>query len=341
MSTPESRRLGAPSPSGPFADQVTLSDIEVAAGRVRDVVVRTPLLPSPELAELCNAAEVRIKCENLQLAGAFKARGASNFVQSLADDALGNGVITYSSGNHAQAVALAARIRGIAAVVVMPTTAPSVKVAGARRLGARVEFEGTTSLERKARAEAIAEAEGLVMIPPFDHPAIIAGQGTVGLEIVEEWPDVDTVLVPIGGGGLASGVAVAVRGLRPDARIWGVEPAGGASMQAAFAHAGPVTLSSTGSIADGLLPVRAGELTYQHLVRLAEGVVTVTDDAIRCGTAFLLQRHRLVTEFSGGATTAALISKQINLTGRRVAVVVSGGNIDAAQLAEVATGTAA
>jgi threonine dehydratase len=315
---------------------VTLDDVRATARRIEGAVVRTPLIPSPELAESTGAAEVRLKCENLQRAGAFKARGGTNFLLSLGDDELGNGVITYSSGNHAQAVALAAGIRGVPAVVVMPTTAPAVKVAGAKRLGARVVFEGTTSLERKARAEQIAADEGLTMVPPFDHPWIIAGQGTVGLEIVEEWPEVDTVVVPIGGGGLAAGVSVAVKGLRPEAQVWGVEPVGGASMKAALEAGGPVTLDATSSVADGLLPVRAGALTWAHLDRLADGVVTVSEEAIRCGTAFLLHRHRLVAEYSGGATSGAVIEGALDLAGRRVAVVVSGGNLDPSLLPDLA-----
>lgn len=314
---------------------VTLEDVRAAALRIEGSVVRTPLLPAPELAKLCGAREVRLKCENLQRAGAFKARGAVNFVDSLEADPAPRGLITYSSGNHAQAVALAADLRGIPAVVVMPTTAPRVKVEGARRLGARVEFEGTTSLERKARAEAIAEAEGLTMVPPFDHPSIIAGQGTVGLEIMEEWPDVDVVLVPVGGGGLTAGISVAVRALRPDARVWGVEPEGGASMTAALAHGGPVTLDSTASIADGLLPVRAGSLTYEHIAALTEGVALVTDDAIQCASAFLLHQHHLVVEFSGAATTAALIMGALDLEDRRVAVVLSGGNMEPSLLVDL------
>lgn len=318
------------------APLVSLDDVRAAARRIDGMVVRTPLLPAPELAEVSGAAEVRLKCENLQRAGAFKARGATNFILSLETGELGAGVITYSSGNHAQAVALAAGIRGVSAVVVMPTTAPAVKVAGAKRLGARVEFEGTTSLERKARAEEIAAAEGLTMVPPFDDPRIIAGQGTVGLEIVEDWPEVDTIVVPIGGGGLAAGVSVATKGLRPDAVVWGVEPVQGASMKAALEAGGPVTLATTGSVADGLLPVRAGELTWAHLDALAEGVVTVSEEAIRCGTAFLLHRHRLVAEYSGGASSGAVIEGALELTGRRVAVVISGGNLDPSFLPELA-----
>lgn len=315
---------------------VGLDDVRQAAARLEGVVVRTPLLPSPVLAEETGAAEVRLKCENLQRAGAFKARGGNNFVMQLSDEEVRNGIITYSSGNHAQAVALAAKLRGVRAVVVMPTTAPKVKVAGARALGAEVVFEGTTSLERKARAETIQVEEGLAMIPPFDHPDIIAGQGTVGLEIVEDWPEVDTVLVPIGGGGLAAGVAVAVRALRPDARIYGVEPEGGASMKAALDAGHTVVLDSTASIADGLLPVKAGELTFQHLRELADGVVTVDDDAIREATRFLLHQHHLVVEFSGAATTAALRSRKVEVEGRKVAVVISGGNLDPSFLPELA-----
>ncbi len=318
------------------APLVELDEIRAAAARLAGVVVRTPLLPSPELAEATGALEVRLKCENLQRAGAFKARGGNNYVAQLADEDVARGIITYSSGNHAQAVALAARLRGVRAVVVMPTTAPAVKVEGARRLGAEVVFEGTTSLERKVRAEAIAEAEGLAMIPPFDDPRIIAGQGTVGLEIVDDWPEVDTVLAPVGGGGLASGVAAAVRRLRPEARILGVEPEGGASMTAALAAGGPVTLDGTTSIADGLLPVRSGELTWRHMEALSDGVVTVTDDAIREATRFLLHRHRLVVEFSGAATVAALRSGRVDVAGRRVVAILSGGNLDPSLLADLA-----
>ncbi len=314
---------------------VSIADIRAAAERVREHVIRTPLLPSPELAEATGAAEVRLKCENLQRAGAFKARGGINFVAQLPPEALERGIITYSSGNHAQAVALAARLQGVRAVVVMPTTAPGVKVEGARRLGAEVVFEGTTSLERKRRAEAIARDEDLTMVPPFDDPRIIAGQGTVGLEIVEDWVDVDLVLVPVGGGGLASGVAAAVRALRPEARVIGVEPEGGASMRSALAAGGPVTLDSTGSIADGLLPVRSGDLTWRHMDALSDGVVTVDDAAIRDATRFILHRHRLVVEFSGAATVAALQSGAVECAGRNVVAVLSGGNLDPSFLSEL------
>jgi len=314
---------------------VGLPEIESAARRLAGVAVRTPLLPADAVSEAVGA-EVRLKCENLQRAGAFKIRGAYNFVSQLSDEQAKDGIITYSSGNHAQAVALTGKLRGLRAVVVMPTTAPKVKVEGTRRLGAEVVMEGTTSVERKLRAEAIAEEEGLVIVPPFDHRHIIAGQGTVGLEIARDWPDVDLVLAPIGGGGLASGVAAAVKRMLPGARVVGVEPEGAASMRAALDHEGPTLLTEVHSIADGLLPVITGELTYEHARELMDDVVTVSDDAIRRATALLVHRQKLVVEYSGAATTAALLERKVDAEGSRVAAVISGGNIDPSLLGALA-----
>lgn len=315
--------------------RVGIEDVRAAAARIHGLVVRTPLISAPDIAEAIGAAEVRLKCENMQRAGAFKARGGLNYLSLLPDDVLQRGVTTYSSGNHAQAVALAAGLKGVRAVVVMPTTAPGVKVEGARKLGAEVVFEGTTSLERKARCEAIAAAEGLHVVPPFDHANIIAGQGTAGLEIVEEFPEVDMVLAPIGGGGLFAGTCVSVKALKPETTVIGVEPVGGASMSAALNAGEVVTLDGTSSIADGLLPVRSGELTYEHVRDLADGVVTVEDEAIREATRRLFTDHHLVVEFSGGATTAALLSGAVDVAGRRIAVILSGGNMDPALLADL------
>jgi threonine dehydratase len=314
---------------------VGLTEIESAARRLAGVAVRTPLLPADAVSDAVGA-EVRLKCENLQRAGAFKIRGAFNFVSQLSDDQVKSGIITFSSGNHAQAVALTGRLRGVRAVVVMPTNAPKVKIEGTKRLGGEVHFAGTTSPERKRRAEEIAEAEGLVMVPPFDHRHIIAGQGTVGLEIAREWPDVDFVLAPIGGGGLASGVAAAVKRMLPRARVIGVEPEGSACMRTALDHGAPTLLDRTSSIADGLLPLIAGELTFEHAKALMDDVVTVSDDAIREATRLLVGRQKLVVEFSGAATTAALLENKIDADGARVAVVISGGNLEPSVLAELA-----
>jgi len=332
----------AATPSMTSAALVTLDQVRDAAARIAGVVAATPLLHSAELSEEVGG-ELRLKCESLQRTGSFKARGAYNFVAQIGGagagggdaDGRGRGVITYSSGNHAQAVAFAAGLHGLKAVVVMPTTAPRVKREGAERLGARVVLEGTTSAERKARAEAIAQVDGLTMVPPFDHPWIIAGQGTVGLEIVEAWPEVDTVVVPVGGGGLSSGVAAAVRRLLPHARIIGVEPEGAAAMRAALDAGRPVRLEAVRTIADGLAPVEAGALTFHHLRDLADDVVTVDDDAIRDAARFLLTRQKLVVEYSGAAALAAVRTGRVDGRGRRVAVVISGGNLDPSLLAEI------
>ena len=206
-----------------------------------------------------------LKCENLQPAGAFKIRGAYNMVAQLTADERRRGVVTYSSGNHGQAMALAARELGAPAVVVMPTTAPEIKIEGAKGFGAEVILAGTTSVGSRARAEAEAAARGLTMVPPFDHEWIIAGQGTAGLEILEQRPDVAAVLVPIGGGGLAAGVAAAIKQSKPSVRVIGVEPTGAAAMKASLDAGHPVTLARTESVADGLMPVRPGDLTFAHV----------------------------------------------------------------------------
>lgn len=306
---------------------VGLDAIREAHERIRPVIVRTPLYPADVLAREVGS-DVRLKLESLQRTGSFKFRGAYNFVAQLPEDLRSRGVITFSSGNHAQAVALSAQLHGVSAVVVMPTTAPQVKRDGAARLGAQVVLEGTTSLERSAKAESLAEEGGLTMVPPFDDPTIIAGAGTVGLEITEDWDAFGSVLVPIGGGGLCSGTAAAIRRLRPGVRIVGVEPTEGASMKAALEAGGPVTLDSTRSIADGLLPLRTGNLTFEHVRDLVDDVVLVDDDAIRAAASLLFKEQRLVVEFSGAATVAALRTGRVETEGRGVVAVVSGGNVD-------------
>ena len=313
---------------------VRLAEIEAAAARIRGTVVRTPLVPDPDLSDAVGG-EVRLKCESLQKAGAFKARGACNFMARLTPEELARGVITYSSGNHAQAVAFAAGLQGVRAVVVMPTTAPRVKSDGARKLGARVEFAGTTSEHRRVRAEEIAAAEGLVMVPPFDHPWIIAGAGTVALEVFEDWPEVDTLLVPIGGGGQMAGCAAALRRLKPEASVIGVEPTGAPTMRRALDAGEPSTLPGIDTIADGLAPTRAGDLTYAHAAAFLDDVVLVEDDDIRRAAAHLLTRRKLVVEYSGAATIAALTSGRVDARGRSVCAVISGGNLDTSLLGDI------
>jgi threonine dehydratase len=315
-------------------DLVGLDAIREAHERIRQAIVRTPLYPSEVLTRELGS-DIRLKLESLQRTGSFKFRGAYNYVAQLTDEVRSNGVITYSSGNHAQAAALAAQLHGTRAVVVMPATSPQIKQEGAKRLGAEVVLEGMTSLERMAKAESLAEERGLVMVPPFDDPTIIAGAGTVGLEIAEDWDAFDSVLVPIGGGGLCSGTAAALRRLRPEVRIYGVEPTGAASMKAALEAGEPVTLDHSASVADGLMPVRTGNLTFKHVREFVDDVVLVDDDAIHEAVSLLFKQERLVVEFSGAATVAALRSGKVETGGRGMVVVVSGGNVDPALLVDL------
>lgn len=305
--------------------------IDAAAERIRGAVRRTPLVDVSDVA----GRSLRLKCENLQVAGAFKIRGASNLIAQIASGPDVRGVITYSSGNHAQAVACAARRLGLPAVVVMPETAPAVKVEGTRSYGAEVLFEGTTSVQRRRRAEALAAERDLTMVPPFDHPEIIAGQGTVGREILEDQPSSDTVYVPIGGGGLVAGVAAAVKQRRPATRVVGVEPAGAAAMARSLAAGAPVTLDSVASIADGLLPVRPGDLTFAHAAAFVDEVVTVGERAIADAVRWLAARAKLVVEPSGAATVAAVLFSDRGAGGADgdAVAVLSGGNVSPAALA--------
>jgi threonine dehydratase len=313
---------------------VGLREIGSAARRLAGIAIPTPLIDADSISERVDA-HVRLKCECLQRGGSFKIRGAHNFVSQLSDDQVAVGLVTYSSGNHAQAVALAGKLRGVRVVAVMPTTTPKVKRDGVERYGGEIIYEGTTSVERKARAEAIAKKEGLAIVPPFDHRHIIAGAGTVGLEIARDWSDVDTVLAPIGGGGLASGVAAAVKRMMPAARVIGVEPEGAASMRLALDNGSPAPLGEVHTIADGLAPVMAGLLTFEHARDLMDDVVTVTDQAIRAAATLLIERQKLIVEYSGAAAVAALLSGVVAVEGERVAVVVSGGNLDPSILAEL------
>ncbi len=305
---------------------VSLGAIQTAAETLRSVAVRTPLLRAADLSEELRAT-VLLKPEMLQRSGAFKFRGAYSFLSSLTPAERVRGVIAPSSGNHAQAVALAARLFGVKAIVVMPTTVTAAKRSGAERLGARVVLAGTTTQDRMDKAVEISEAEGATLVPPFDDRRIIAGQGTVGLEIVEDLPSVGTVLVPVGGGGLSAGVAAAVKQLRPGARVVGVEPAGAAKLTAARAAGGPVTLPSTGSIADGLMSIRIGTIPFAHHEAFLDDVVTVDDDAIVRAMRHLIDRCKLVAEPSGAITLAALMEGKVVPRGETVAIL-SGGNIE-------------
>jgi threonine dehydratase len=306
---------------------ITIEQIQAARRRIAGVARVTPLID----VSAAGGRPFYLKCENFQPGGAFKIRGAFNMVSQLSDEQRRRGVITYSSGNHGQAMALAARTLGAPAVVVMPTTAPAIKIEGTRAFGAEVIFAGTTSSERRARAEAEAASRGLTMVPPFDHELIVTGQATTGLEILDQLPDVAAVVVPIGGGGLAAGVAAAIKQTSSRIAIIGVEPTGAAAMKVSLDAGKPVTLPKTETVADGLMPVRPGDLTFELLKEFADAVITVDDEAIVDAVLWTLSKAKIVAEPSGAASIAAVLTGAVDRNGRidgPIVAIVSGGNVD-------------
>ncbi len=302
---------------------VSPEEIREAAAGLRGIATRTSL-------RYVEALGAHLKLENEQPVGAFKIRGAYNAIRKLADSARKRGVITFSSGNHGQAVAYAAKQFAVRAVIVMPETAPAVKVEGVKRWGGEVVLAGRTSEDRRTKAEELAAREGFAVVPPFDHADIVAGQATVALEIVEQLPDVETVLVPVGGGGLISGVVVGLAAAGSRAKVWGVEPAGAPKLKRSLEAGSPVRLEKTASIADGLITLNVGGIPFAELERHRErvrGVVLVEDDSIRDAVHFLWRTCRLAVEPSGAATTAALLSGAVRPSGVTV-LIVSGGNVD-------------
>jgi threo-3-hydroxy-L-aspartate ammonia-lyase len=297
--------------------------IDNARRHVYEAAIRTPLVR----LNYDGPADIYLKLECLQPIGAFKIRGAYNAVARAAA-AGACGMVTQSSGNHGQAVAFAARRFGLRAVVVMPASTPAIKVEGVRGQGGEVVFAGATrSGEQRLRAEEIAREQDLVMIPPYDHPDVIAGQGTCGLEILEQRPDVGTILVPVSGGGLIAGISVAAAALAPAVRVVGVEPAGAAKLTAALAAGAPRTLDHTESIADGLLARSVGDLTFDILRRVVREAVTVEEEEIAAAVRYLHLHTGLRAEPSGAVAVAALLAGRVRPAGPTVAVV-SGGNVD-------------
>ncbi|RFS83752.1 threonine/serine dehydratase [Actinomadura spongiicola] len=324
-----------------MADLISLPEIERAAERIAGVAVRTPLVPfrHDPAATPAGAPSLLVKAESLQPIGAFKIRGAYSAIASLTAEERARGVVTHSSGNHAQAVAYAARALGGKAVLVMPNTAPRVKVDACVALGAEVVYVEPTLRAREETAAKLAAAHGFAVIPPFDDARIIAGQGTVGLEIVQDRPDVDVVLVPVGGGGLVSGVAAAVKALRPEALVVGVEPELAADARDSMAAGHPVAWESerTGrTIADALRVQRVGELPFAHMRVHVDRVVTVTEDQIRLAMRRLVRETRLVAEPAGAVATAAFLYRRAELPeGRTYVSILSGGNVDPALFRDV------
>src|SRR3954447_855204 len=315
---------------------VSLDDIYAAREAIAGKLVRTPLLSNDALSARFGRP-IHLKLENLQKTGSFKPRGVLTKIAALSEEEKARGLITISAGNHAQALAYAARTSGLRCTVVMPATAPATKVANTRGYGAEVILhpDHITLLERMRTEQ---EAHGYVYVPPFDDPHVVAGQGTVGLEIMEDLPDAAAVIVPIGGGGLISGVATAVKGMRPDARIFGVEPEGAPGMSNSLAAGHAVHLDRVSTIADGLAAPFAGELTYSIVRELVDEVVLVSDAEIAAAVPLLVEAARIVPEPAGAAALGALLAGRITLPPEGpVVIVVSGGNLDLARLAALIT----
>jgi threonine dehydratase len=306
---------------------VTFADVQAAATRIRGIAKRTPVMTSRSFDRQSGVAAF-FKCENLQTGGAFKIRGAANFIASIPPEKLPLGVVAYSSGNHAQAVAIAAQEKGIPATLVMPEDAPRSKVEATRARGARIVHYDRFTQDRVALGTQIAAETGATVVPPFDHPWIIAGAGTLAMELLEAVPELDGLIVCIGGGGLISGCSIAAKHLNPAIRVIGVEPADGNDTYLSLQAGHRVEIPPPATIADGLRAPTPGEITFPIVQRLVERVVLVSDDEIRETVKFLAMRLKIVVEPSGAVAAAAVLFKKIPPELRRVGVVISGGNVD-------------
>jgi threo-3-hydroxy-L-aspartate ammonia-lyase len=311
--------------------------IRQAHERITPYIHRTPVVTSRAFDEAAGV-EVFFKCENLQRAGAFKIRGATNKIRSLSDDEKRSGVVAFSSGNHAQAVALAAREAGVRAVVAMPNDAPKSKVAGTRGYGAEIVFYDRHSEDREFVAQQISEREGLVMVPPYDDYLVMAGQGTSALELLDEVPDIDSIAAPCSGGGLFAGVSVASKAVSPNIRCFAVEPDTGDDTKQSFIKGERVSIPPPPTIADGLRVQCPGSLTFPVVQKNAEDVLTVSDDEIVEALRFILFRMKTLVEPSGVAAAAAVLKKKLPRDVKKVGVILSGGNIDGEFLAQLLRG---
>ncbi len=310
------------------AARVTYQDIEAAARRLEGVAHRTPVVTSRTFDGLAGCHGF-FKCENLQRMGAFKFRGAYNALSTLSDAEKKRGVVAFSSGNHAQAVALAGRMLGIPRTIVMPADAPRVKLDATRGYGAEVVTYGENE-DRHELAQRIASERGLTLIPPFDHPHIIAGQGTTAKEMLEETGPLDILLVPCGGGGLLSGCAVAAKHMFPSIKVIGVEPAAGDDATRSFKTKTLQTVKNPKTIADGAKPESLGKITFPMVMRYVDDMLTVSDDELLKTMFFVWQRMKIVVEPTGVLGAAALLERKLDAKGKRVGVVLSGGNVDLA-----------
>lgn len=306
---------------------VSAADVAAAAERIAQFVHRTPLLSCHALSLRCGC-ELRLKGEHLQRSGSFKLRGALNRLLLLSDDQRQRGVVAFSSGNHAQGVALAARLLGISATIVMPTDAPTVKLQATRGYGAEIVLYDRRSEDREAIARRLAEEGGRTMVPPFDDPAVIAGQGTIGIELAEQWPELDIALVPVGGGGLISGIALALKAFRPSIRIIGVEPEVADDARQSLQAGHIVRIAQPQTMADGVATQAIGRHTFPIMRALVDEIVTVSEAEIASALEYLMTRSKQVVEPTGALTTAVAMSGRIPLAGQRVMALLCGGNLD-------------
>jgi threonine dehydratase len=318
---------------------VTFADVQSAAQQIAPVAHRTPVLTSHTLDERVGA-QVFLKCENFQRMGAFKFRGAYNAMSRLSEAEKARGVITFSSGNHAQAIALSGKLLGVKTVVVMPQNAPLTKLAATRGYGAEVVTFNPGESDRKLLAESLAAEHGYSIIPPFDHPHVIAGQGTATLELIQEVGELDTLLTPVGGGGLLSGSAIAARGLSPSCRVIGVEPETADDAAQSFRTKTLTTIAYPNTIADGTRTVSLGDITFPLILDNVDGFATVSEDAIKAAVRFAFFRLKVVMEPSGILGLAALLSGAVKVTGK-VGVIISGGNVDAPTMSLILSGATA
>jgi threonine dehydratase len=309
--------------------EVTYADVAAAHERIKPCAKRTPVLASSTIDAL-TGAKVHFKCENFQRMGAFKFRGAYNALSQLAPEQRRRGVVAFSSGNHAQAVALAGKLLGVPATIVMPTDAPRVKLEATRGYGAEIVTYNASNEDRQKIAERLAAERGLTVIPPFDHPHILAGQGTAAKELIEETGPLDILMVPCGGGGLLSGCSIAARHLSPNCRVFGVEPAAGDDGLRAFRAGKLVTIPLPDTIADGARTMSLGKLTFSIIQKNVSDFLTVTDEELLKWMFFLWERMKIVVEPTGALAAAALLQGKIDAKGKQVGVVISGGNVDLA-----------
>ena len=313
--------------------EVTYADVAAAHERIKPFAKRTPVLASSTIDAL-TGAKVFFKCENFQRMGAFKFRGAYNALSQLSPEQKRKGVVAFSSGNHAQAVALSGKLLGVPATIVMPTDAPKVKLEATRGYGAEVVMYNASNEDRQKIAEKLAAERGLTVIPPFDHPHILAGQGTAAKELIEETGPLDILMVPCGGGGLLSGCSIAAKHLSPKCRVIGVEPAAGDDGLRAFRSGKLETIKLPETIADGARTTSLGKITFALIQKHVDDFLTVTDEELVKWMFFLWERMKIVVEPTGALAASALLQGKIDAKGRKVGVVISGGNVDLAWAAK-------